>query len=163
MSSFTICDSLLEHSSLPENVDFYCDVLFKFTQSNRYKVCIDNNSLIQDRYIDICKDKENLRFWLQIMLSRKRKFEIIQISKKGFSSHQELYIEVASKTFGSKKLVTSSKQNYIAYEKTITKNNIELLDNEEIKEVFSTNLMKIKAKASKKGQISLGNNSTNLL
>jgi hypothetical protein len=161
MNLFTICESLIEHSGKPEGDNCYCNVLLKFVQSNKYKVCFDNHNLIQKRYSELARNTELIKLWIELLLRKKNKMEFVTIGKNKFTNPQELYLEVCVNSFGNKNLLTYSKQYYIDYENFIKRKKVHLIDCEEAKDYVNTPLVKVKAK--KKSQVSIGNNSPNYL
>jgi hypothetical protein len=160
---FAICDSVIENAI--KNYEILVDVLFRFPQDNPHKVYIDNKDIVKKRY-EVYTNHEQIRCWLDQMLKRSDySFEIISIDDflELDKCGKGVFIEICSRAFDSKNIITSNKQNYIQFRNKIDLNNINILTLQEAKdrlkekETSSSTVFKF----GNENQVSIGDNVVN--
>jgi hypothetical protein len=131
MATYTICSNFVSSANSP--CCYFKDVLLKFCQTNNLKVAVDAEGLILDAYRSIINgDKEYILLWLDLLANDPQKtIEKITIHSQTCTTLQDLFIAVCSNTFGNKKLICYSKQDYIGYEEKIEQSRINVIDRDD--------------------------------
>lgn len=137
MNLYTISADFVEHCGpcYPENWDYWYNVLAIFNQDNEYKLCIDNQKQAISIYIKQGEHYEQIRFWLQALLTSPNKnIELISLPKIESEDPRILFISIAAKTVClERKLVVCNKQDYDDVMHIITDKNVIILDRDEAK------------------------------
>lgn len=104
-----------------ENIEpkpYFNEMLLVFTQStNSYKVAIDTEGTIVDLYNSIAESNDLIATWLHLMAISPSNFEPIdKIELAKPKCECEIYILLASKIAGEKRLITNSIQDLKLYQ-----------------------------------------------
>jgi hypothetical protein len=162
MNLFTICPNFINFVGDEKNVKYF-PILLYFTLDNSDKVSLDSSGKALEHYKTIALKFENIRFWIKILSDLDSSYELIEIDKRKFENIVDLFIEICSNSFGSKNMIVQTKQHYVNYENILHQKNIVLFDKDEIRDkLFGNQGKKIKIKATKGGQISFGDKSSNI-
>ncbi len=116
MGIYTVTGKLLENI---QPKPYYNELLFVFTFStNSYKVAVDTNGCILDIYRSIGEENPLIATWLQIMSNEPTNFEPIDevLSIDTPKCFCEIFLLLASKIAGAKRLITNSIQDLSLYE-----------------------------------------------
>ena len=160
MSQYTICTELVKHCGKPKNVKYLTNVLFVFTQDNSHKICVDKGGNLLKEYKNIALQSESLRIWIDLLTSKKVPgIEFIKIDNN-HKTTVDLLLSVCINSY-DKTLVVNTKQDYMTLKTIINKHGIELIDKDIIMQNFKG--VKYNITANKGGQVSLGDNSPNLI
>ena len=115
MSIYTVTGKLLENIIQPK--PYFNELLLVFTLStNSYKVAVDPNGKILDIYHSIAEENPLIATWIQIMANEPSNFEPIeQIDLANPKCMCEIFLLLASKVAGTKRLITHSIQDLSHY------------------------------------------------
>lgn len=157
MNRFTIDADFISFAGKNENIDLLLNVLLIFTLDNEFRICLDSSNIAFNKYSELSKDSESLRFWFNCLFrntQNRRYIEYIRINNNNCSNDKQLYIEICKNSCSrSKKIIVNDKQAYLQFMKKLSNNNIELMDGFEAKRILNTNII----------QITTGNNSPNIV
>lgn len=133
MNRFTIAPEFLECCAQEETCDLFLNVLMVFTQDNEYKLCMDDAGRAMSAYQGIIERFEYLRSWIKWLNRSPRNIELVSIPAVNDHSEQSLFLAISDAVFPSKKLVTSEKSRYAAWQVFIAEHSINLIDGDEAK------------------------------
>lgn len=126
MNKYTICPLYVERcTGRPKD---FADVLLKFTQSNPFKIVIDDELEIINRYREI-DDKDNLcATWIKLIINDSDNFHKTPINSNGSLTNTELAVKISSSVIANRKLAVRSSDDYSAHLALIRTGCIELLE-----------------------------------
>lgn len=160
MSQYTVCTELVKHCGKPKNVKYLTNILFVFTQDNPHKICVDKGGFLLKEYKKIALKSESLRIWIDLLTNKKIPgVEFIKINNN-HKTTIDLLLSICTNSY-DKSFVVKTKQDYTELKELITKNEINLIDKDVL--IASFKEAKYNITANEGGQVSLGDNSPNLI
>lgn len=126
MNKYTICPLYVKRCvSRPRE---FVDVLFKFAQSNQFKVIVDEELEIINRYRDITDNNGLVVSWIECMISDPDNFFKISMDLNGLLNDQDLAVNISSSVIANRKLAVQSSDDYIDQMTVIKSNSITLIE-----------------------------------
>lgn len=131
MNKYTICPLYIERCTSRQR-DF-ADVLLRFTQSNPFKVIIDDKLEIIKRYKAINDENNFCAAWIELIINESDNFHKTSINTTGSLTDTELAVKISSSVITNRKLAVRSSDDYSAHLTDIKANCIELLEPNEFR------------------------------
>ena len=133
MNKYTICPLYIERCTSNSGKRDIADVLFKFAQSNSFKVVVDDKLEIINRYKKINDHDGLCAAWINLVFESEDNFHKIAANITSALTDTELAIELSSSVIANRKLAIRSSDDYLPLDAEIKKNCIELLEPSEFR------------------------------
>lgn len=111
MSTYTLCDCLLNHLDLDKK--YITDVLMVFPQQNNpFKISLDKSNKILNTYGSIAEKNDIVATWLNLMTMKPSSFETIDVDLSQEDDMDEIYLTVCSSTKSQQKTIVNSHERW---------------------------------------------------
>ncbi|UWX55109.1 hypothetical protein NYZ99_00175 [Maribacter litopenaei] len=140
MPIYTLCPNYVNHSC--EDNDDFVDILLSFCQTNGRKIAFDEKDCVIEAYRKKVRNKENLNTWLKFLTMKSSNYEVVSMEVEiNNDEYTRLMISVSSSTF-DRNLTCESKTDYLEFREIISKEEIKLIDKDELRDSFKNSELK---------------------